>query len=257
MSDKVSLRGKRILVTGGTTGIGRATVKLLVGEGARVLTFGRHQAELDDALAAAKEWASAKEWSVTQGLAGEVFGMTADVATREGVEQVFAQVDEKLGGIDILVNNAGVALQPVQDMSEDDWRYGVETDFVGYLACARQALLRMKKQAHGHIVFIGSVSAEQKSPGKSTYAATKAGIQTYAETLRKEVAEQNIKVTLIEPGLVGADLQGMPVEEQRRKIAAEEMLYAEDLAETIVFALTRANRTDIVSLRVEPRLQGA
>jgi len=71
------------------------------------------------------------------------------------------------------------------------------------------------------------------------------------------VAEQNIKVTLIEPGLVGADLQGTPVEEQRKKIAAEEMLYAEDLAETIIFALTRANRTDIVSMRTEPRLQGA
>jgi len=245
MSDKVFLRGKRILVTGGTTGIGRATVKLMAEEGARILTFGRHQAELDDALA------------VMKGLAGEVFGLTADVATKEDVYRVFAQVDEKLGGIDILVNNAGVALQPVQDMSEDDWRYGVETNFVGYLACARQALLRMQKQAGGHIVFVGSVSAEQKSPGKSTYAATKAGIQTYAETLRKEVAEQNIKVTLIEPGLVGADLQGTPVEEQRKKIAAEEMLYAEDLAETIIFALTRANRTDIVSMRTEPRLQGA
>ncbi len=245
MPDKISLHGKRVLVTGGTTGIGRATVKLLAGEGARIVTFGRHQPELDDALAAVK------------GLPGEVFGLTADVSIKEDIMKVFAEVDDKLGGLDILVNNAGVALQPVQDMSDDDWRYGVETDFVGYLACARQALLRMQKQTHGHIVFVGSVSAVQKSPGKSTYAATKAGVQAYAETLRKEVAEQNIKVTLIEPGLVGADLQGMPVEEQRKKIAAEEMLYAEDLAETIIFALTRANRTDIVSLRAEPRLQGA
>ena len=244
MSDKVSLRGKRILVTGGTTGIGRATVKLLASEGARIVTFGRHQPELDDALAASKD------------LGGEVFGLTADVATEAGVTQVFAAVDERLGGIDILVNNAGVAIKPVQDSSEADWRYGVETDFVGYLSCARQALARMTANGGGHVVFVGSVSADQKAAGHSTYAAVKAGVQVYAETLRKEVAKQNIKVTLIEPGLVGADLQGMPVEEQRQKIANEQMLYAEDLAETIIFALTRANRTDVVSLRTEPRLQG-
>ena len=113
------------------------------------------------------------------------------------------------------------------------------------------------KAQGGHIVFVGSVSADQKSPGTSTYAATKAGIQTYAETLRKELADKRIKVTLIEPGLVGADLQGIPVEEQREKIAKEEMLYAEELADTIIYSLTRSARTDVVSLRVEPCLQKA
>ncbi len=241
MSDVTSLSGKRILVTGGTTGIGRATVALLAEQGARIVTFGRHQAELDDALAHGKE------------KGGEVLGLTADVATAEGVAAVFAFVDETLDGLDILVNNAGIAVEPVQKASDPAWRYGVETDFTGYLACAREALERIK--GPGHIVFVGSVAAESKSAGHSTYAAIKAGIQAYAETLRKEVAKQNIRVTLVEPGLVGADLQGTPVEEQRKKIANEEALYAEDLADTIVFALTRANRTDVVSLRVEPRLQ--
>ncbi len=131
----------------------------------------------------------------------------------------------------------------------------METDFIGYLACARAALERI--QAGGHILFVGSVSAIQKGKGHSTYAATKAGIQVYAETLRKEVAERDIKVTLIEPGLVSADLQGMPVEEQREKVAKDEMLYAEELADTIIFSLTRSARTDVVSMRVEPRLQNA
>ncbi len=243
MSDATSLSGKRILVTGGTTGIGRATLVALASQGAHIVTFGRHQAELDDALASAA------------GKGGEVSGLIADVATEAGVAAAFAFVDNELGGLDILVNNAGVAIEPVQKVPDAEWRYGVETDFVGYLACARQALERI--QGAGHIVFVGSVAAHSKSAGHSTYAAVKAGIQAYAETLRKEVAKQNIKVTLIEPGLVGADLQGTPVEEQREKIAKEQALYAEDLADTIVFALTRANRTDIVSLRVEPRLQDA
>jgi len=242
--EKTELAGKRILVTGGTTGIGRATVALLAEQGARVLTFGRHEAELQDSLANAR------------GRGGDVEGLTADVATREGVAAVFAAVDDKLGGLDILVNNAGIAIKPVQDISDEEWRYGVETDFVGYLACTRAALARMQS-AGGHIVFVGSVSAEQKSPGVSTYAATKAGIQAYAETLRKEVAKNHIRVTLIEPGLVGADLQGMPVEQQREKIAQDQMLYAEELADTILFSLTRSARTDVVSLRVEPRLQDA
>ena len=240
---KTDLRGKRILLTGGTTGIGRATLAMLAEEGARILTFGRNAPELEDALANARNHG------------GDVQGLTADVSTSQGVAAVFAAVDEKLGGLDILINNAGVAIKPVQDVSDDEWRYGVETDFVGYLACARAALERI--QAGGHILFVGSVSAESKSPGHSTYAATKAGIQVYAETLRKEVAERDIRVTLIEPGMVSADLQGLPVEEQRDKIDKDEMLYAEELADTIIFSLTRSSRTDVVSMRVEPRLQHA
>jgi NAD(P)-dependent dehydrogenase (short-subunit alcohol dehydrogenase family) len=242
--EKTDLNGKRILVTGGTTGIGRATVALLAAEGARILTFGRHEAELNDSLENARR------------LGGDVQGLTADVATQDGVAKVFAAVDEKLGGLDILVNNAGVAIKPVQDMTDEEWRYGVETDFIGYLACARAAITRMKDKG-GHIVFVGSVSAEFLSPGTSTYAAAKAGIHAYAETLRKEVAKQNIKVTLIEPGLISADLQGFPVEKQREMIAQNKMLLAEELADTIVFSLTWSARTDVVSLRVEPRLQDA
>ena len=242
--EKTDLNGKRILVTGGTTGIGRATGAQLAAEGARILTFGRHEAELNDSLENARK------------AGGDVQGLTADVATAEGVAQVFAAVDEKLGGLDILVNNAGVSIKPVQEMSDEDWRYGVETDFVGYLACARAAIERMKTSG-GHIVFVGSVSAEFLSPGTSTYAAAKAGIHAYAEILRKEVAKQNIKVTLIEPGLVSADLQGFPVEKQREMIEQNKMLMAEELADTIVFSLTRSARTDVVSLRVEPRLQDA
>ena len=246
--DHDTLKGKRILVTGGTTGIGRATVALLVQEGARVLTFGRHQPELDVSLENARGKASN---------GGEVFGLTADVATREGVETVFQAVDDQLGGIDILINNAGLAAEGPQDMDEAAWRYVVETNFVGYLSCARAAIKRMEDQRSGQLVFIGSVSADFKSPGTSTYAATKAGIKVFAETLRKEVQEMHIKVTLIEPGSVGADMQEKSPEEQRQAIEKMEMLYAEELAETILFTLTRSARTDVVSMRVEPLLEKA
>ena len=106
-----SLKDKRILVTGGTTGIGRATVSLLVSEGADVLTFGRNEADLEQALAEARQGD------------GSCVGLTADAATREGMDAVFAAVDEELGGIDMLVACAALGAQPLHEMAEDDWRF--------------------------------------------------------------------------------------------------------------------------------------
>lgn len=244
--ETTSLRGKRVLVTGGTTGIGRATVARLICEGARVVTFGRHAPELEDALAHART--EAKE-------GGEVFGLTADVSMREGVAAAFNAVDTHLGGLDILIANAGLAAAGAQDMTDAAWREAVETNVLGYIASAREALSRFKAAGGGHIVFIGSISAESQTEGTSVYAATKAAVETYAKTLRKEVMEQNVRVTLVEPGSVGADMQEKSPEEQREAIAKNEMLYAEELADTIAFALTRSHRTNVTVLRVEPLVQ--
>jgi 3-hydroxy acid dehydrogenase / malonic semialdehyde reductase len=243
MRQETSLEGKRVLVSGGTTGIGRATVALLVREGARVLTFGRHEPELRDSLENARQGR------------GMVDGLTADAATREGVEEVFGKADEVLGGLDILVACAALGADPLTEMAEDDWRYVVETNLLGYLACSRKAIDRMKKQGGGQLVLIGSISADIKAPGESVYAATKGGIQAFAETLRKEVAQDNIRVTLIEPGSVGSDMQECSVEEQREAIAQHRMLAAEEIAEAVAFTLTRSPSCDVVALRMEPRLQ--
>jgi len=237
--EPLSLAGKRILVTGGTTGIGRACVLALARAGARVLTFGRHQDALDDAL----KDAHAQN--------GQVFGLTADASQRDDIEKVFTEVDEQLGGLDILVNNAAIKVGTVQDSTEDEWRYAVETDFVGYLACAKAAIARLRDKG-GHLVFVGSLAAEAKGPSTSVYAGIKAGIETYAKTLRKELIDTNIRVSVVEPGLVGADLQGIPIEEQREREARHEMIYAEDIADAVCFVLTRPERTSVSLIQVEP-----
>lgn len=243
MAEHTQLEGKRILVTGGTTGIGRATIALLAREGARVLTFGRHQADLDEALATAR------------GSRGSVEGLTADAATREGIEQVFASVDAKLGGIDMLVTCVALGAEPIHEMEEDEWRYVVETNLIGTMACARQAILRMEKEGGGHLLFVGSISAEIKAVGESVYSATKAGLQAFAETLRKEIADKNIKVTVIQPGSVATPMQPKTEEEQRKALANREMLHADEIAEAIHFALTRSQQADVVNLRIEPQFQ--
>lgn len=243
MGDRTSLEGMRILVTGGTTGIGRATVALLAREGAHVLTFGRHQPELDEALANA------------DGGPGSADGLIADVTKKEDMDQVFAALDDKLGGVDVLVSNAGLSAGPAHEMAEDEWRYVVETNLLGAFASARRAILRMTSQGGGHLVFVGSISSEIKTEGESVYAATKAGLQAFAETLRKEVSNKNIRVSIIQPGSVATPMQPSSEEDQREAIAGHEMLYAEEIAEAIRFVLTRSERNDIVNLRIEPRIQ--
>jgi 3-hydroxy acid dehydrogenase / malonic semialdehyde reductase len=218
-------------------------VNLLAQEGARVLTFGRHEPELRDALASFAD------------IGGEVIGLTADIATREGLKQVFKAVDDRLGGIDILVCNAALGAQPIHEMEDDEWRYVIETNLVGYLACARAALERMRGAGGGHLVFVSSISTIIKAEGESVYSATKAGIEAFAETLRKEIAEENIKISVIQPGSVNTDMQECSEDEKREAVRNEEMLHAEEIAEGILFILTRSHRTDVVNMRIEPRLQ--
>ncbi|WP_260596634.1 SDR family oxidoreductase [Sphingomonas endolithica] len=240
MTDRNSVAGKRVLVTGGTAGIGRATVAMFAKEGAHVMTFGRHQSSLDESLADAA------------GVAGSAEGLIADVATAEDMDRVFAAVDDKLGGIDLLVTCAAIGAEPLYEMAEDDWRRVIETNLIGTLAAARRAIPRMEAQGGGQLIFVGSISVDIKKPGESVYAATKAGIQAFAETLHKEVADKNIKVSVIEPGSVATPMQECSDDEKAKAIADHEMLFADDVAEAILFAATRSAGADIVNLRIEP-----
>lgn len=242
MAEDTNLEGKRILLTGGTSGIGRATLALLAEHGARIVTFGRHADTLRDALASISA-------------SGMVHGLTADAATREGVDAVFAAVDDKLGGIDMLVACAALGAEPIHEMADDDWRYVIATNLIGPLACAKAAITRMEGQGGGHLLFVGSISTDIKAVGESVYAATKAGLETFAETLRKEVAEKNIKVSVIQPGSVDTDMQECSNAEKREALADHRMLPAEEIAEAIRFVLTRPSASDILNLRIEPRLQ--
>jgi 3-hydroxy acid dehydrogenase / malonic semialdehyde reductase len=229
--EHTSLAGKRVLLTGGTTGIGRATLIILAREGARVLTFGRHERELEDALEAAR------------GEGGEVFGLTADAATEEGIETAFAAVDERLGGVDILVACAALGAEPIHEMPEKDWSYVIERNLVGYLSCAKAAIARMEAQGEGHLFVVGSISTEIKAEGESVYSATKAGIQAFAETLRKEIAD--IRMSVIQPGSVDTDMQECSEDEKREAVSQQKMLRAEAAFRFLGIARTSARSSSI------------
>ena len=232
--------GRRVVVTGGTTGIGRAVARLLASRGARVLILGRDEADLREALD-------------DVGARGEAHGVSADLSRLEDVRRVFGEADAWLGGVDVLVNNAAVYGGRWDEESLEDADYAIRTNLVGYVACAHEAAARMGQG--GHVVNVGSMSADLREPAGPTYVSTKAGIQGFSESLRKAVNERGIRVTLVEPGKVATDMIDKPREEKERLEARSEMLRPEDVAACVWFALTQPPRCDIVSLQVRPHLQ--
>lgn len=235
---------KSILITGGTTGIGRAIAILLAAQGARVMIFGRHEQELNDAMNDIRQ------------AGGEVLGLTADVADPEDVQRVFQEFDKQMDKLDILINNAALGYGAITEGGYAEWEYILKTNLLGYMAMSHEAVERMKASGWGHIVNIGSMSADVREKDSSVYVATKAGIQGFSEALRKEVNALGIKVTLIEPGAVGTDMQDQySPEDQRKRIEEMKMLRAEDIAACVLYTITQPKRCDVVSLQIRPHLQ--
>jgi NADP-dependent 3-hydroxy acid dehydrogenase YdfG len=241
-SHEDGLAGKAVVVSGGTTGIGRVTALLLATKGAKVLVFGRHEKELRDALNDLER-------------AGEACGIVADQARHEDVLKVFATAYEVFGGVDILINNAAIAAESVLQTDHDQILYAIQTNLVGCLDCSKEAVARMKKKGGGHIVNIGSLSADLRESGEDLYVATKSALQGFTEALRKSVNQDGIKVTLIEPGLVGSDMIEMPVEKQRDKQEKLEMLQAEDIARAVHYCLTQPRRCEVITMQIRPHRQ--
>ncbi|MBI2431785.1 MAG: SDR family oxidoreductase [Candidatus Hydrogenedentes bacterium] len=233
------LEGKAVIVTGGTTGIGRATALLLASRGAHVLIFGRHEAELRDAMAEIRD-------------AGKVVGLTADQTREEEVQRVFELADAQLGGVDFLINNAGVPAESIEVGGYRGWEYVVKANLLGYMICARYAIERMKARGGGHIVNIGSLSADDRGKGNDVYVATKAAVQAWSESLSKEVAEAGIRVSLVEPGLVGTSFPTAHPPNQEVYVQEQKMLTAEDIAEAILYCLVQPLRCDVTVLKLRP-----
>jgi len=235
---------KRIVITGGTTGIGKATAQLLASLGGHIFIFGRDEDDFDQAID-----------SINAQAQGKVYGITADITLKEDIELIWKEIDNTLGGIDILINNAALPANGIIDEEYENIKYILETNVLGYISFTKEAVSRMKTQREGHIVNIGSMSAETHEETGTVYVATKSAIRGFSAALRKEVNELGIKVSLIEPGAVTSDMQPAPKEEQRKQIEKMEMLEAEDIAMSVLFCLSQPKRSDIVSLQVRPHLQ--
>lgn len=236
------LKGRRAVISGGSTGIGRAIAVLLAAEGARVFIGGHEQDELNDALARIRA-------------VGEGDGTVLDLSEPDNVGCFLDAAREAMGGYDIVVANAAVAASGLTEMDEPALRHAISLNFTHYLLLSQQAAAAMGDE--GDIVLVGSMSAYVLGPHSTVYAGIKAGIQGFSVALRRELAVKGIRVALVEPGMTGSDMQEPDIspDEQREQIGEEKMLRAEDIAAGVHYLLTQPRRTVIQRLTISPRVQ--
>jgi NAD(P)-dependent dehydrogenase (short-subunit alcohol dehydrogenase family) len=183
--DPTEFAGKRVLVTGGTKGMGEAIVRRLAAGGGTVATTARS--------------------SLPQGQAPALF-VQADISTREGVDTVVREVLGRLGGVDILVNNVGGSSAPsggVLALGDDDWQDTIDANLFAAVRLDRAFLPGMLTQGSGVIVHISSI--QRRLPlfeATLAYAAAKAALTTYSKGLSKEVGPKGVRVNTVAPGYI-------------------------------------------------------
>ena len=189
----ITLSRKRVLVTGGNSGLGEAMVRAFAGAGARVAINYVAHPELAEALA-----------QDVRKRSGEALAVEADVADPDAVTKMFDQVDAAWGGLDVLINNAGIdgPRAPGWEVDIAAWRRVLDINLMGAFFCAREALARMVRQKSGVILNTSSVHEVIPWSGYSAYTASKAALSMLAKTLAQEAGPHGVRVLCIAPGAI-------------------------------------------------------
>lgn len=230
-----SLEHRRVLVTGGTAGIGLATAEHLVSKGCRVFVSGRSESRLEEALIRLRKVAAADH----------VSGAACDVRSAEDVTVTVAAAVEFLGGLDALINCAGTAVvAPFAELTAEAWREMIDTNLTGVFNSCKAALPWLSESRHADIVNLGSRSGRYAFAGGTAYGATKAGLQGFSEALFLDVSDRGIAVSLVAPGTVATGLCGTPEEAWH--------LQPEDVAQVIADILASDRRANLNWIELRP-----
>jgi clavulanate-9-aldehyde reducatase len=239
-----SLEGRKVLITGGSSGIGEATAKAIVAEGGSVVLGARRKNRLDE---------------IVSGLDGDAYAIEADIGEEEQAKALVEGAAEAMGGLDALVNNAGVMLLgPLQGADPEEWRTMINVNCLGLLYCTHYALPVIRDGGGGDVVNVSSVAGRTAGLGSGVYNMTKWGVVGYSESLRQEGAMIGVRVTCVEPGFVDTELQGHNknpmVVERMEKIREEtgKVLESADIANAIVYALAQPKHVSINEILVRP-----
>lgn len=237
-----STAARTALVTGATSGIGRATARLLVAEGWRVVGTGRRADRLAELRAE---------------LGAAFHGAAFDIADEPAMRAALDALPGPFRAIDLLVNNAGLGLgtEPAHEGAVADWRVMVETNILGLLAITR-ALLPTLIERRGAVVNLSSVHATWPAPANAVYGGTKAFVRQFSLDLRADLHGTGVRVTSIEPGLVETDFyrvrSGGDQQAHDAYYGGTDPLRPEDVAAAIVWVAALPRHVNVNSLEIMP-----
>ncbi|HQR41254.1 MAG TPA: SDR family oxidoreductase [Gemmatales bacterium] len=236
------IAGKRILITGGGSGIGQAVAVKLVEAGARVAITGRNLEKLNATKVLTKN---------------QAIVVPCDATVPDQVEKTVAAVNKQLGGIDILINNAGMNLKEryIRNLSVEGWQQTIQGNLDSAFYFTRSVIPAMLKQGSGHIINISSVSGKRANKlGGTAYAAAKFGLTALSHAVGLEEAENGIRTTAICPGEVDTPIleqRPSPVSIERRAI----ILRPDDVAEAVYYVANLRPGVSVPEMIITPTVQ--
>lgn len=243
---------KIALITGATSGIGKATAQILALNGYDLIITGRREAMLNELSANIKKETGA-----------EVLSLCFDVREFDQVEKAIKSLTGKWANIDLLVNNAGLAvgLEPVYAGVVDDWDRMIDTNVKGLLYVSRLVSPIMVARESGHIINLSSIAGHEAYPNGAAYCASKHAVQAITKAMRIELLPFGVKVSCISPGMVDTEFSKVRFKGDTEK--AEKVykgltpLHAIDIAETILFLVTRPKHVNIDEMIIMPTDQAS
>ncbi|MCP2233551.1 bifunctional NADP-dependent 3-hydroxy acid dehydrogenase/3-hydroxypropionate dehydrogenase YdfG [Erwinia aphidicola] len=233
-----------VFVTGATAGFGQSITRRFVAQGHKVIATGRRQERLD---------------ALQQELGDSVYTLVLDVRDRAGIDAAVNSLPTEWRNIDVLVNNAGLALgiEPAQRASLEDWEDMIDTNNKGLVYMTRAILPAMVERNVGHIINIGSIAGSWPYPGGNVYGATKAFVRQFSFNLRTDLHGTALRVTDIEPGLVGGtEFSNVRFKGDDAKAGSvydgTEPLTPEDVTEAVWWVATLPKHVNINALEMMP-----
>ena len=239
---------KTILITGASSGIGKATAQKFAQQGHRLILCGRRLSVLEDL---------AKELAILCPVKILIF----DVRNQSDVETAIEELDEDWKSIDVLINNAGNAhgLEPLSDGLISDWDAMLDGNVKGLLYVSQPIIRMMKSRNQGHIVNISSVAARQTYANGVVYCASKKAVDVLSEGMRIELTEFGIKVSNIQPGAVETDFSKIRFKGDEERASAVysgyEALQPEDIADAISYCVNAPDRVSVAEICIYPKAQ--
>ena len=243
-----NIDGKVVVITGASSGVGKATARLLSSQGAAVV-LGARRAEHIHALAD----------ELNKG-GGKALAVPTDVTDYEQVQHLVDSAVRTYGRVDVILNNAGLMPHsPLERLKVQDWVRMIDVNLKGVLYGIAAVLPHMKAQKSGQILFTSSVAGHKVRPGSAVYAATKTAVRVIAEGLRQEVKPYNIRTTVISPGAMKTELADSITEpdiaEGVRNFTEAFGVSAESFANIVSFAISQPEDVDINEILFRPTKQ--